>query len=70
MAYSQVQKMETKIQMEASDEQFYDVFCNRPHHIANITPETVQSVQIHKGEWGSEVHHFLELHNWYGNFHL
>ncbi|KAK7334631.1 hypothetical protein VNO80_26391 [Phaseolus coccineus] len=51
---SQPQKIETKVHMKASAEQFYDVFCNRLHHIPNISPQQVQSVQIQKGEWGTE----------------
>jgi len=54
MAYSQLQKIETKVDLKASAQQFYDVFCNRPHHIANILPQKIQSVQILKGEWGTE----------------
>ncbi|KAL9321732.1 hypothetical protein ACSQ67_009785 [Phaseolus vulgaris] len=29
-------------------------FATRPHHIANILPKKYRSVQIHKGEWGTE----------------
>ncbi|KAL9321730.1 hypothetical protein ACSQ67_009783 [Phaseolus vulgaris] len=54
MAYSQLQKIETKIHIKASAKQLYDVFCNRPHHIANMSPRKVKSIQIHKGEWGTE----------------
>jgi len=46
--------METKVHIKASAEQFYDVFCNRPYRIANILPQIIQSVQIHKGEWGTQ----------------
>jgi len=45
---------EIKVHIKASAEQFYDVLCNRTHHIATIAPEIIQSVQIHEGEWGSE----------------
>nr|XP_007148876.1 hypothetical protein PHAVU_005G021700g [Phaseolus vulgaris]ESW20870.1 hypothetical protein PHAVU_005G021700g [Phaseolus vulgaris] len=31
--------IETKVHLKASAQQFYDVFCNRPHHIANILPK-------------------------------
>ncbi|CAJ1958855.1 unnamed protein product [Sphenostylis stenocarpa] len=54
MAYSQLQKVEASVHIKASAEHFYDVFCNRPHHIANISPETIKSVKIHEGEWGTE----------------
>jgi len=54
MACSQLQKIETKVHLKASAQQFYDVFCNRTHHIANISPKKIHSVQILKGEWGTE----------------
>ncbi|XP_027905596.1 MLP-like protein 28 [Vigna unguiculata] len=54
MAHSQVQKMETEVHIKASADKFYDVFCNKPYHIANISPQNIQSVQIHNGNWGTE----------------
>jgi len=54
MAYSQVQKIESEVDIKTSADKLYDVFCNRPHHIATISPQKVQSVQIQNGEWGTE----------------
>ncbi|KAK7334822.1 hypothetical protein VNO80_26588 [Phaseolus coccineus] len=54
MAYSQIQKMEVNVHIMASAEQFHDVLCNKTHHIANISPQNIKSVQILKGEWGTE----------------
>ncbi|KAK7323471.1 hypothetical protein VNO77_26945 [Canavalia gladiata] len=54
MAYSQLQKEETKVYINSSAEKFYDVFCNRPYHIPKLCNEKIQAVNIHKGEWGSE----------------
>lgn len=54
MAYSQLQKVKANTYIKASIEQFYDVLCNRTHHVANIFPGKVQPVKIHKGEWGTE----------------
>ncbi|KAG4947758.1 hypothetical protein AAZX31_15G256000 [Glycine max] len=54
MAYSQLQKVEANVHIKASADQFHNVLCNRTHHIANIFPGKVQSVEIHKGEWGTE----------------
>ncbi|TKY49593.1 MLP protein 31 [Spatholobus suberectus] len=54
MAFSQLQKVETNVHIKASAEQFYNVFCNKTHHIANILPEKIKSVEIHEGEWGTE----------------
>lgn len=53
MAYSQLQKVETSLHM-ASAGQFYDVFCNKPHTIASISPENIQFVEVHKSELGPE----------------
>ncbi|CAJ1958344.1 unnamed protein product [Sphenostylis stenocarpa] len=54
MAYSQLQKLEANVHIKASAEQFHDVLCNRTHHIANILPKKIHSVEIHQGEWGTE----------------
>ncbi|KAG5117933.1 hypothetical protein JHK84_044046 [Glycine max] len=48
MAYCQLQKVEADMHIKASAEQFYDVLCNRTHHVANIFPGKIQSVEIHK----------------------
>ncbi|WVZ01287.1 hypothetical protein V8G54_027356 [Vigna mungo] len=54
MAYSQLQKMETEVHIKASADKFYDLFCNKPHHILNISPQIIQSVEIQDGKWGTE----------------
>ncbi|KAF7842216.1 MLP-like protein 28 [Senna tora] len=51
---SKIMKLETKVHLNASAEQFHDVFGSRTHHIANACPERVQGVDIHEGEWGTE----------------
>ncbi|RDX62050.1 MLP-like protein 43, partial [Mucuna pruriens] len=54
MAYSQLQKLETSMHIQASSEHFCDVYWNRTHHIANIFPEKIHSIEINEGEWGTE----------------
>ncbi|KAK7323572.1 hypothetical protein VNO77_27049 [Canavalia gladiata] len=54
MAYSQLQKVETSMHIKSSAKQFYDLFCNRTHHISNMCPDIIQDVKIHQGEWGNE----------------
>ena len=51
---SQVEKLETDVHIKASAEQFHDVFCSRPHHIGNVSPDKIQGAEIHEGEWGTE----------------
>ncbi|XP_022635973.1 MLP-like protein 43 [Vigna radiata var. radiata] len=54
MACCEVQKLETKVSMKASAEKFYDVLCNKTHQLPNISPQNLLSVQIHKGQWGTQ----------------
>jgi len=54
MACSQIQKVEANVHINASAQQFHHVLCNRTHHISNILPQKIKSVELHKGEWGTE----------------
>lgn len=45
-------KLETDVEIRASPKQFHDVFWSRPHHISNVTPGKIGSVQLLDGEWG------------------
>ncbi|WVZ01280.1 hypothetical protein V8G54_027349 [Vigna mungo] len=54
MACCEVQKLETKVSMKACAEKFYDVLCNKTHQLPNISPQNLLSVQIHKGQWGTQ----------------
>ncbi|MED6172378.1 hypothetical protein PIB30_049520 [Stylosanthes scabra] len=54
MATSKIQKLESVFDIKADAKQFYDVYCNKTHHVAKACPEKVQTVEIHQGEWGSE----------------
>ncbi|KAK7390592.1 hypothetical protein VNO78_25901 [Psophocarpus tetragonolobus] len=49
-----IEKLETRVPIEASAEKLFDIFCNKTHTIANIFPEKIQAVEIHEGEWGAE----------------
>ncbi|KAK0573285.1 hypothetical protein LWI29_005764 [Acer saccharum] len=45
-------QLETDVEIKASADKFHDVFSCRPHHISNVTPEKIQGVDLHEGEWG------------------
>ncbi|GLT78417.1 hypothetical protein SLA2020_499540 [Shorea laevis] len=47
-------KLEADVEMKCSAERFHQVFCGRPHHISNVTPDNIQGVELHEGEWGVE----------------
>jgi len=54
MACSQIQKLESEVSMNASAEKFYDILCNKTHQLPKISPQNLLSVQIHKGQWGTQ----------------
>ncbi|OMO99716.1 hypothetical protein COLO4_13130 [Corchorus olitorius] len=46
-------KVETDVELNASAEQFFDMFCNRPHHVSNACSDKVQACALHEGDWGN-----------------
>ncbi|KAL5763251.1 hypothetical protein ACOSP7_019515 [Xanthoceras sorbifolium] len=49
---SLIGQLETDVEIKAPADKFHDVFSCRPHHISNVTPEKIQGVDLHEGEWG------------------
>ncbi|XP_038719932.1 MLP-like protein 34 [Tripterygium wilfordii] len=47
-------KMEAELEVKVSAAQFHEVFSFRPHHISNMTPDHIQGVDLHEGEWGKQ----------------
>ncbi|CAA7022444.1 unnamed protein product [Microthlaspi erraticum] len=45
-------KLESDVEIKASAEQFHHMFAARPHHVSKATPDNVQGVDLHEGEWG------------------
>ncbi|XP_022992825.1 MLP-like protein 31 isoform X2 [Cucurbita maxima] len=45
-------KLEADIEIKAPASKFYEIFCNRPHHISNISGDKVQGCKLVEGEWG------------------
>lgn len=46
-------KLEKVIEIKAPAEKFYEVFSCKPHHLPNVSPEKIQGVQMHEGNWGA-----------------
>uniref|UniRef100_A0A7N0TYQ0 Bet v I/Major latex protein domain-containing protein n=1 Tax=Kalanchoe fedtschenkoi TaxID=63787 RepID=A0A7N0TYQ0_KALFE len=46
-------KIEDKVEIKSSAQEFHDVFNGKPHHLANITPEKMHGFTLHSGELGS-----------------
>ncbi|KAK4264017.1 hypothetical protein QN277_029359 [Acacia crassicarpa] len=49
---SHIGKVEIDVHLNASAEQFHEIFSSKPHHIANITPGKIKSVTKHQGDFG------------------
>ncbi|XP_050232665.1 MLP-like protein 28 isoform X3 [Mercurialis annua] len=47
-----VGKLEGDVEIKAPAELFHNVFSCRPHHVNIMSPDNVQSVDLHEGEWG------------------
>ena len=45
-------QLETDIEIKAPADKFHEVFSCRPHHMSNVSPEKIQGVELHEGEWG------------------
>ncbi|MED6155569.1 hypothetical protein PIB30_006438 [Stylosanthes scabra] len=54
MATCKMQKLESVFDIKADAKKFYDVFCNKTHHVAKACPHKIKSVEIHQGVWGTE----------------
>uniref|UniRef100_A0A7N0SV90 Bet v I/Major latex protein domain-containing protein n=1 Tax=Kalanchoe fedtschenkoi TaxID=63787 RepID=A0A7N0SV90_KALFE len=46
-------KIEDKVEIKTSAQEFHDVLNGKPHHLANISPEKVHGCTLHSGEFGS-----------------
>ncbi|KAG6582118.1 MLP-like protein 43, partial [Cucurbita argyrosperma subsp. sororia] len=45
-------KLETDVEVNASVEKFHEIFHQKLHHMSNISPDKIQSIELHEGEWG------------------
>ncbi|GLT78410.1 hypothetical protein SLA2020_499470 [Shorea laevis] len=44
-------RLEAYVEIKASAHKFYEVFRSRPHHVPNISPSRIPSVDVHQGDW-------------------
>lgn len=54
MATSAIEKIEMDVPIKATPQQFYEVLCNKTHHISNVCPDIVKGIELHEGDWGTE----------------
>ncbi|XP_057482426.1 kirola-like [Actinidia eriantha] len=46
-------KMVRQVEILSDGDVFHEIFRYRPHHISEMSPENVQSVNLHEGDWGT-----------------
>lgn len=46
-------KLVGQIEIKSDGDVFHEIFRHRPHHISDMSPEKIQGVDLHDGEWGT-----------------
>uniref|UniRef100_A0A7N0TAA4 Bet v I/Major latex protein domain-containing protein n=1 Tax=Kalanchoe fedtschenkoi TaxID=63787 RepID=A0A7N0TAA4_KALFE len=46
-------KIEAKVEIKSSAQEFHDVVNGKPHHLANISPDKMHGCTLHSGDLGS-----------------
>ncbi|XP_059446623.1 MLP-like protein 43 [Corylus avellana] len=52
-------KLETEIEIKADPQKFYEIFKKQAHQVPNATPDHIQAVEVHEGDW--ETHGSIKL---------
>ncbi|XWS63939.1 hypothetical protein CRYUN_Cryun06bG0144400 [Craigia yunnanensis] len=50
---SLIGKVEADVEISASAEQFYGVFCSTPSQLCSISPDVIQACDLLDGDWGN-----------------
>ncbi|CAM8990274.1 unnamed protein product [Rhodiola kirilowii] len=46
-------KLEERVEIKTSAQEFHDVFNGKPHHLANVTPDKINGCTLHSGDLGA-----------------
>ncbi|KAF5450393.1 MLP-like protein 28 [Juglans microcarpa x Juglans regia] len=44
-------KIEAEIEIKAAADKYYNIFKTTAHHVPTATPDIVQGVEVHEGDW-------------------
>lgn len=45
-------KLVSQIEIKSDGDVFHEIFRERPHHVSGMSPDKVQNVGLHDGDWG------------------
>ncbi|KAL7132307.1 hypothetical protein ABFS83_12G064500 [Erythranthe nasuta] len=48
-----IEKLVSETNIKSDGDVFHEIFRDRPHHISDMSPDIVQNVDLHLGEWGT-----------------
>ncbi|EOY01020.1 MLP protein 28 [Theobroma cacao] len=62
---SLIGKVVADVEIRASAEKFYGVFCNTPSQLSSICPDVIQACHLLDGEWGrlGSITHWSYVHD-------
>ncbi|KAL7132308.1 hypothetical protein ABFS83_12G064600 [Erythranthe nasuta] len=46
-------KLVSKVDIKSEGDVFHEIFRERPHHISDMSPDHIQSCDLHDGQWGT-----------------
>ncbi|XP_049407726.1 MLP-like protein 28 [Solanum stenotomum] len=46
-------KLISETEIKGCKDLFHEMFCEKPHHLPNVVPQTIQAVDLHEGDWGT-----------------
>jgi hypothetical protein len=61
-------KLETEIELKADAQKFYEIFKKQGHQVPNATPDHIQAVSVHEGDW--ETHGSVKIWQYTVGKHL
>uniref|UniRef100_A0A5B6Z9M4 Bet v I/Major latex protein domain-containing protein n=1 Tax=Davidia involucrata TaxID=16924 RepID=A0A5B6Z9M4_DAVIN len=46
-------KIVSQTEIKSDGDVFHEIFRSRPHHISDMSPDNIQGVDLHEGDWGT-----------------
>ncbi|XP_022150052.1 MLP-like protein 328 [Momordica charantia] len=57
-------KFVSELEINAPAEKYYKIFKDQAFHVPNISPNIIQQIQVHEGDWDSHGHGSIKIWNY------
>ncbi|KAJ7942985.1 MLP-like protein 28 [Quillaja saponaria] len=47
-------KVETEVEIKVPDDKFYNIWSKQAHHVPTASPNNIEAVHVHDGDWETE----------------